>query len=342
MSFFVSAKSDGADTSKLRPSDWNAVSNFLNGFGTQFSNAALSLKTTLGPQLILQSGDTAEGNATSPLLVRRGLNGDVMTMITSFGTYITNTAIFINGGVAQLGTVNASGVFSGTSGYSTGTGLIDMLDIYSDVNGPCIGTRVSSVPGYGFQQLDSGSNFVFSIENDGSLQWGASASGATGTQSHAAMDCKLSRDGTDILAVKRSSSNCKLRVYGNSTNYLQLAHDGTNTQIGGTACGNITVGQIQRWTFDSGGGFYTEVTNTYDIGISVSSHAPRTIYAGTSMAAPTFQTTTALVATGGGGGSPTLAASSTGGTGQPTTATQNSWLKATDSTGATVWIPVWK
>lgn len=60
------------------------------------------------------------------------------------------------------------------------------------------------------------------------------------------------------------------------------------------------------------------------------------------VAAPSFQTTTALVSLAGGSGTPAFVANSSGGSGQPTTAAQNSWLKATDSTGATIWIPVWK
>lgn len=62
----------------------------------------------------------------------------------------------------------------------------------------------------------------------------------------------------------------------------------------------------------------------------------------TALTALMFKTSTALVATGGGGSTASFAANSVGGTGQPATATQNAWLKALDSTGATVWIPVWK
>lgn len=58
--------------------------------------------------------------------------------------------------------------------------------------------------------------------------------------------------------------------------------------------------------------------------------------------ASAFETSTALVAVAGGAATPTLATNSTGGTGQPTTAGQNSWVKMKDSTGATIWVPVWK
>lgn len=50
---------------------------------------------------------------------------------------------------------------------------------------------------------------------------------------------------------------------------------------------------------------------------------------------------TALGAVTGGSGIPTLPALGTGGTGQPTTAGQNGWLKAVNSAGTTIYIPVW-
>ncbi len=60
------------------------------------------------------------------------------------------------------------------------------------------------------------------------------------------------------------------------------------------------------------------------------------------VSANAFQTTTALIATGGGAGLPAFVANSTGGTNQPATANQNGWIRMQDSTGATIWVPVWK
>lgn len=48
-----------------------------------------------------------------------------------------------------------------------------------------------------------------------------------------------------------------------------------------------------------------------------------------------------VVATGGSAAA-TLPAAAIGGTGQPTTAAQNGWIRLFDSTGATVWVPTWK
>lgn len=75
--------------------------------------------------------------------------------------------------------------------------------------------------------------------------------------------------------------------------------------------------------------------NTFGVGTSTTNTAG-------SIIALFFETSTPLISTGGGGGNPTLTASSTGGTGQPTTAAQNSWLKMKDSGGNVIWLPVWK
>jgi len=96
-----------------------------------------------------------------------------------------------------------------------------------------------------------------------------------------------------------------------------------------------------RWAMQAAGHFVAATDNTYDIGASGATR-PRTGYFGTSVVSPTFQTTTALVTSVDGGATAAFTANMVGGTGAPTTAAQNGWVKATDSTGATVWIPVWK
>jgi len=57
---------------------------------------------------------------------------------------------------------------------------------------------------------------------------------------------------------------------------------------------------------------------------------------------PALQTSTALNTATDGGSTPAFTANMAGSTGGPTTAAQNGWLKMKDSTGATIWIPVWK
>jgi len=105
------------------------------------------------------------------------------------------------------------------------------------------------------------------------------------------------------------------------------------------------IGATATWTFDPPagasieGGAVSWVANAGTVMGTVSKNGFST---GQTMAAAVFQTTTALVATGGGGSTAALTANSVGGTGQPTTAAQVGWIKMQDSTGATVWIPVWK
>jgi hypothetical protein len=96
-------------------------------------------------------------------------------------------------------------------------------------------------------------------------------------------------------------------------------------------------GGANGWRIDPSSHFIAVTDNTYDIG-AVGASRPRHVYAGTTVFAPAFQTTTALVALGG-GAAPTLG--TIGGTG-PATAAQNSWLRLLDSTGAAIWVPVWK
>lgn len=62
----------------------------------------------------------------------------------------------------------------------------------------------------------------------------------------------------------------------------------------------------------------------------------------TSVASAVFKTTTALITAVDGSGTAAFTANMVASTGGPTTTAQNGWLKAQDSAGATVWIPVWK
>lgn len=60
------------------------------------------------------------------------------------------------------------------------------------------------------------------------------------------------------------------------------------------------------------------------------------------VAAAAYKTTTALVTAVDGGSTAAFTANMVGSTGGPVTAAQNGWQKFKDSTGATVWVPVWK
>lgn len=64
--------------------------------------------------------------------------------------------------------------------------------------------------------------------------------------------------------------------------------------------------------------------------------------AATGVTAAAFKTSTALVTATDGSNTAAFTANMVASTGGPTTAAQNGWLKMQDSTGATVWVPVWK
>jgi len=104
-------------------------------------------------------------------------------------------------------------------------------------------------------------------------------------------------------------------------------------------------GATATWTFDQPTGTSIEegaVQWVASAGTVMGTVSKTGFSTAQTMAAAVFQTTTALVATGGGGSTAAFTANSVGGTGQPTTAAQNGWVQMQDSTGATVWIPVWK
>lgn len=79
-------------------------------------------------------------------------------------------------------------------------------------------------------------------------------------------------------------------------------------------------------------------TNKLDYGVTTASIWTSAV----TFAAPAFQTSTALVTAVDGGSTATFTANMVGSTDGPTTAAQNGWVKMLDSTGTTVWVPVWK
>jgi hypothetical protein len=135
-------------------------------------------------------------------------------------------------------------------------------------------------------------------------------------------------DGGAISAQFLSGQNNGFYVLLNTdtNNRIGLDLDGTDHPRLGFGPGGV----VDRDTFLNRQG-----ANIFGVGSS------GTAKDGTLIAAA-FETSTALVATGGGGATPAFAANSTGGAGQPTTAAQNGWVKMLDSTGATIWLPVWK
>lgn len=126
-----------------------------------------------------------------------------------------------------------------------------------------------------------------------------------------------------------------------NTAYIRTEGLGGGTQrtlrVDGNPVQLLSAGTIIGKT--SSAGWEPGATNTQDLGAS--GNTWRTGYFGTSVVSPVYQTTTALI-TATGASTASFLTNGVGGTGGPTTAAQNGWMKFQDSTGATVWIPVWK
>jgi hypothetical protein len=102
------------------------------------------------------------------------------------------------------------------SGTSTGTGdgyLIvpptqdpSMLAIWSDVNGPAIQVRGgdASAGSYLLQGLDHKANYTFSIENAGTLRWGAASRAAMDTNLYRSAAKTLKTDGSLVVGGSQS------------------------------------------------------------------------------------------------------------------------------------------
>lgn len=103
----------------------------------------------------------------------------------------------------------------------------------------------------------------------------------------------------------------------------------------------VNAGTITGTTY----GFYVpDITTGTQTGGAYSfynSDANAPVFFASNCEALMFKTSTAIV-TATGGATPSFLTNGVGGTGGPTTSSQNGWLKHIDSTGATVWIPVWK
>jgi len=264
---------------------WSATPQ-LTGLGlgaAALSNAGLFATHATGPSAILRSGSVAESNSQSPLVITRGADGTVATtFIDAFGGINTVAAIRLLGNAANMGTVAADGTFSPVS--TAGNGLSTMLDVYSDTTLGAVIRSSATGGAYALQVLDHNGSFAFSIEEDGALLWGAA--GAGGTATHAAMDARLARIAADTLAVQRGANATNFRIYGN-TAFLQLSCDTVNAQIGGSGINNVSFGKLLNWTIAAGGGLKPETHNTYDIGVSASSQAPRNIFVGSSLVTKT-------------------------------------------------------
>lgn len=142
--------------------------------------------------------------------------------------------------------------------------------------------------------------------------------------------------GDNVTDIGIAATNRPRSIYAGTfviTPIVQV--DSVRSTAGSTFLDFYTNG-VARWEMSTGN-IVAFADNSYDLGAS-GANRPRTGYFGTSVVAPLFQTTTAIIAAGG-GAAPTF--TTIGGTG-PATAAQNGWLQMTDSTGAAIFVPVWK
>lgn len=196
--------------------------------------------------------------------------------------------------------------------------------------------------------IRSGPNIGYTLSSDAWFGWSDTSDA---THGH---DLTLFRDAANTLA-QRNGTNAQVfniyNTYTDGSNYERgfVAWQGNNFVIGTTQAGTgtkrnlvVSTNGSNRWYLpDFDGHIKAYLDNTYDIGAS-GANRPRTGYFGTSLVAPVFKTTTALITAVDGGSTAAFTANMVGSTGGPTTAAQNGWLKMQDSTGATVWVPVWK
>ncbi len=106
-----------------------------------------------------------------------------------------------------------------------------MLGVWADVDGPAVvirGSGISPTNSYPLSVISSSSNYVFSVEDDGALMWGAGA--------RADMDTVLERTAAGILHTPGIMSvGQELRIGGSGTgnDLLRLVANGSTVQFQG-------------------------------------------------------------------------------------------------------------
>src|SRR5262249_47024413 len=129
-------------------------------------------------------------------------------------TYFNDSGmLYTNGWMVISGTSRGSG-----DGYNIDPPSLDpsMLSIWSDVGGPALQVRAANASGaYVFGGLDRFGKYTFSLEEDGSLLWGASSRSAMDTNLYRASASTLRTSGNFIA--DRTISAGELHVNGNFT-----------------------------------------------------------------------------------------------------------------------------
>ena len=153
----------------------------------------------------------------------------------------------------------------------------------------------------------------------------------------------LSAGGALALDVSTARVNAAVPVYlpdgsAGAPALAQGSDPDNGIYFGGNVI-NFATGGTYRGQFTPAGHFVPGANNTYDLGTTGIRY--RNIFAENGIFSSVFQIDTALI-TSTGASTPSFGTNFIGGTGGPTTAAQNGWAKFQDSTGATIWVPVWK
>ena len=158
----------------------------------------------------------------------------------------------------------------------------------------------------------SGSFYGTTLNNESYLGWNSGAfSGAT------TPDIMLWRDAANTLALRNGTAAQTLNIYGTYTdasNYIRSTLAITSTNVGLSAVG-----------LGTGATANVDITLTPINTGRVKIGSPAIVTATDGSAVPALAVTNMVGSTGG-----------------PVTAAQNGWLVLKDSTGATIWVAIWK
>lgn len=191
-------------------------------------------------------------------------------------------------------------------------------------------------------------DFSFRLRVDGKIQWVDTTAAGTGTP-----QTGITTPGGNALSFGNGTAAIAcgpLTLSVGSSNVMKFV---TDTNPGGAGYNVISLNGVTSDAASAGliglvGGGDADANLYLNVGAAgqfvfvVNGASISTAITSTFFSTPLLKTMTALVATGGGGSTAAFAANSVGGTGQPTTAAQAGWEKGLDSTGATIWRPVWK
>jgi hypothetical protein len=217
-----------ADTAQL--ARLNVVQTFT---AKQTFSAPISADRTIDLSAPQSAGMQAVFNRTNPPVASPQAFWNIGAMVNSQGAWLSNAWMVISG--TAPGSPNAAGIYEPQQPSSDQF----MLGIWSDIVGPALVTRTNptSTPGYNYQAHDRNGNYVFSVEEDGTLKWGATDRAGMGTSLYRSAVATLRTPGTlaiDTLLTFPTSGTRSLitaRNQGNSATLVALSVDASNNLV---------------------------------------------------------------------------------------------------------------